>query len=108
MNNLNNIIIEGVLTGLNSFVGSPDGKKELTFGIGVEKNIKNENDEVTIQTSYFDVKVYGNLAEFILTKIKSGQGIRIVGRLEQESIIISDDKVANYVYILGEHIEFRR
>lgn len=108
MNNLNNLIVEGVLTGLNSFECSPDGKKELTFGIGVEKNIKNENGEVTTKTSYFDVKVYGNIAEFIFTKIKSGQGIRVVGRLEQENIIISDDKVANYVYILGEHIEFRR
>ena len=107
MNCLNNLIIEGKFTGDSRVETLINGNKKLIFSVGVERSVKNEAEETVIETSYFDVAVYGNLIDVCFPKIKAGKGLRVVGRLKQDNIIIADDKVANYVYIIAEHIEFK-
>lgn len=107
MNCLNNLIIEGKFTGDSRMETLENGNTKLVFSIGVERNVKNEAGETVVETSYFDVAVYGHLAEFCSSRIKAGKGLRIVGRLKQDNIIIADDKVVSYVYVVGEHIEFK-
>lgn len=107
MNHLNNLIIEGKFTGNNREETLNNGSKKLVFSVGVERNVKNEAGETVVETSYFDVAVYGHLADVCAPKIKAGKGLRVVGRLKQDNIIIADDKIVSYVYVVGEHIEFR-
>jgi single-strand DNA-binding protein len=108
MNCLNNLIIEGNFTGDSREENLSNGNKRLIFSIGVERNVKDEAGEIVVETSCFDIAVYGHLADICASKIKAGKGLRVVGRLKQDNIIIADDKVANYVYIIAEHIEFKK
>ena len=108
MNCLNNLIIEGKFTGDSRMETLENGNTKLVFSVGVERNVKNEAGETVVETSYFDVAVYGRLAEVCSSRIKAGKGLRVVGRLKQDKVTLADNGcVINYVYVVGEHIEFK-
>lgn len=96
MNQLNNLIIEGNLV---------SGElKENTFYFGIGVNRFTGNTE--LETSFFDVECYGNLAKLLEQKFKKGRGIRIVGRLKQDRW--SDENgFHSRIKIIAEHIELK-
>lgn len=107
MNQLNSIILEGNLV-RNAEVTEPvSGFKVSKFTIGINRWYKNRNGEGITETSFFDVEAYGNIAEYSANYALKGRGVRVVGRLKQDTWKNADGKTASRVYVVAEHIEYR-
>jgi len=99
INNLNSIILEGVITGEVGLWDADEGKEGLfeimTTRIKYDANrIKKEPTELKIP-----IYVYGRLAETCKQYLKKGKGVRVVGRLDRYP--------GNTLAIHAEHVEFR-
>ena len=107
MNQLNSIILEGNLVedcGVSEPVaGFLVGKMPL----GVERFYKNRDGEMVKELSVFDIECYGKMAEFAGEKAKKGRGIRVVGRLKQDTWVDSEQKNHSRVYVVAEYIEYK-
>ena len=107
MNNLNSLILEGNLV-RDSVLSEPvPGFKKCHFTIGVNRFYKNKNNEDIQEASFFDVEAYGNMAEYCESKAKKGRGVRVVGRLKQDTWKDSNGKTVSKVYVVAEHIEYK-
>jgi single-strand DNA-binding protein len=67
---------------------------------------KTADGKLEEEKSFFDVEAYGNIGVFAST-VKTGQGIRLVGRLKQKRWKDSDGKELSKVVVLAEHIELK-
>ncbi len=107
MNQLNSLILEGnVATDCVITKPKPDflvGR----FSMGVERFYKNKENEMTKEISYFDIECYGMMAEQLSSKIIKGRGIRVIGRLKQETWTDSENNNHSRVFVVAEHIEFK-
>lgn len=107
MNQLNSIIVEGNLV-RDAVLSEPAaGFKVCHFTIGVNRYYKNKNDEGVEEVSYFDVEAYGKCAEYCESKGKKGRGVRVVGRLKQDTWKDDNDKMKSKIYVVAEHIEYK-
>ena len=107
MNNLNSIILEGNLV-RDALVTEPaPGFKKCAFSIGVNRFFKNRKNEDVNEASFFDVEAYGKMAEYCGEKAKKGRGIRVVGRLKQDTWKDDSGKSSSRVYVVAEHIEYK-
>lgn len=59
---------------------------------------KNEDGSEELETSHFNIRSYGKMAEVFKDKCTVGRGIRVVGRLKEEN---------SKVFIIAEHIELK-
>ena len=107
MNQLNSLILEGHLV-RDSVPSEPSpGFKKCSFTMGVNRYYKNRNNQDVNEVSYFDVEAYGTMAEYCAEKAKKGRGVRVVGRLKQDTWKTSDGKTASKIYVVAEHIEYK-
>ena len=103
MNNLNSLIIEGVVKGEphNEEVGASN---RMYFTIEVARYYKTRDGNDANELSQFKIVAYGHMASIPL---KDGSGVRIVGRLKQNTW--SEDGVTHSeVQVVAEHIEIRK
>lgn len=107
MNQLNSLILEGnVVTDCVVTEPKPDflvGK----FTMEVDRFYKNKDNEMTKESSYFEIECYGNMAKLLSSKITKGRGIRLVGKLKSEHITTLENKKYSRVFVVAEHIEFK-
>lgn len=107
MNQLNSVILEGNLV-RDPVLSEPSaGFKVCKFTIGVNKFYKNRNDEAVQEASFFDVESFGKLAESCQKKASKGRGVRVVGRLKQDTWKDGAGKTQSKVFVVAEHIEYR-
>ena len=107
MNQLNSLILEGNLV-RDAVLSEPaPGFKKCLFTVGVNRFYKNKKNEDVSEASFFDVEAYGNMAEYCEAKAKKGRGVRVVGRLKQDTWKDPDGKFASKVYVVAEHIEYK-
>lgn len=107
MNQLNSVIIEGNVVRdveLRTVVGD---KKLCSINIATNRYLSKPDGTFTQNTSYFDVDCWERLAEISSSQAKKGRGIRVVGRLVQDTWTDKDGKNCSKVKILAEHIEFK-
>ena len=95
MNMLNSLILEGNVSAEPKFDSE---SKRLEFPVAVKRFYKNDKGENVEEVSHFDIRTYGNLADFCKEHLNLERGLRIVGRLKEE-----DSKVV----VIAEHIEFK-
>lgn len=107
MNNLNSIILEGNCVRDVVISNPSEGFTKAVFSIGVNRYYKNRNNEDVNEASFFDIECYGKMAEFTQNKAVKGRGIRIVGRLKQDTWKDADGKLKSRVYVVAEHIEYK-
>ena len=107
MNNLNSIILEGNLARDPSLAEPVPGFKKCMFSLGVNRFYKNRKNESVDEVSFFDIEAYGKMAEYCGEKAKKGRGVRVVGRLKQDTWKDNDGKTASRVYVVAEHIEYK-
>jgi single-strand DNA-binding protein len=103
MNNLNSLIIEGVVKGEphNEEVGA---SKRMYFTVEVARYYKTRDGNDATELSQFKVVAYGRMCD---TPLKDGMGVRIVGRLKQNTWV--DGGVTHSeVLVVAEHIEVRK
>ncbi len=98
-NNLNSIILEGVVdgeVGLWDTDKSKEGLFELLSTRTVLNAEKTGREETILKVPVY---VYGHLAETCQQYLKKGKGVRVVGRLDRYP--------GNTLAIHAEHVEFR-
>ena len=102
MNNLNSLILEGVVVGEphNEEVGA---SKRMYFTVEVARYYKTRDGNDATELSQFKVVAYGHMCD---TPLKDGMGVRLVGRLRQNTWV--DGGVSHSeVQVVAEHIEMR-
>ena len=102
MNDLNSLILEGVVIGEPHLVETSD---VLNFTVETTHYYKNRAGEDVEEKSQFKVVVYGSMCKLSL---KDGVGIRLVGRLKQNKWTDGDGVSHSEVQIVAEHIEIKR
>lgn len=101
MNNLNSLIIEGVVSGEPHLV---ETSNVLNFSVEVTRYYKNRAGEGVEEKSIFKVVAFGTMSELTL---KEGVGVRIVGRLKENRWTDTDGVKHSEVQVVAEHIEIR-
>lgn len=101
MNNMNQLILEGVVEKAPVLGGTAE------MDIAVSRNFKDMDGNVQEEKSFFTVRGYGNLADIMMRYCPKGRGVMIVGRLKQERWKDSDGKEHSKVVVLAEHIDLR-
>ena len=85
MTDLNSVTIGGRITNINEkdygFIST--GTAKLVVHIACNKSVK-KNNEWTEQTSFFDIEIWGKLAEAMSQKIYKGLEIIVTGSLKQD------------------------
>lgn len=107
MNQLNSLILEGNLVRDAVLTEPAPGFKKCTFSVAVNRFYKSRNNEDVNEVSFFDVEAYGKMAEYCEPKAKKGRGIRVVGRLKQDTWKDSEGKNVSKVYVVAEHLEYK-
>ena len=107
MNNLNSLIIEGVVKGEphNEEVGASN---VMYFTLEVARYYKTRDGNGVTELSQFKIVAYGQMAEYMASlPLKDGGGVRVVGRLKQNTW---DDNGVTHseVQVVAEHIEVRK
>ena len=102
MNNLNSLIIEGVVKGEphNEEVGASN---RMYFTVEVARYYKTRDGNDATERSQFKVVAYGRMCG---TPLKDGSEVRLVGRLRQ-SVWSTDGVTHSEVQIIAEHIEIK-
>ncbi len=107
MNQINSLILEGnVVTDCVVTEPKPDflvGK----FTMEVGRFYKNKDNEMTKESSYFEIECYECMTKLLSSKITKGRGIRVVGRIKSECITNLDNRKYSRVFVVAEHIEFK-
>ena len=83
------------------------GFKKCNFTMGVNRYYKNRKNEDVNEASFFDVEAYNQLAEWCGKKATKGRGVRVVGRLKQDTWKDESGKSASRIYVVAEHIEYK-
>lgn len=104
MNNLNSLIIEGVVKGEphNEEVGA---SKRMYFTVEVARYYKTRDGNDATELSQFKVVAYGHMSTLPL---KDGMGVRLVGRLKENKWTDGDGVAHSEVQVVAEHIEIRK
>lgn len=106
MNNLNSIIVEGIMKDVHSH-DTPHGKL-VTFSIDVLRTYKKADGTKVDETSTFPVECWGKLAEHVAAdSLSEGRGVRIVGRLKQKQWEGCGGVKRSAVIVVAEHIELK-
>jgi single-strand DNA-binding protein len=106
MNNLNSVLLEGIMIKDPELKSSPKGVSICTFTIGSNRYFKDDSGVVK-EESLFEVKAYGKLAESCHELGKKGRGTRVVGRLFQQRSSSPGGKLESKVIIIADHVEYR-
>lgn len=106
MNNLNSILVEGNLVRGPQLRTTPRGTSVCNLSMATNRYYQGQNG-IERECSYFDIEVWGKLAETCGISAHKGRGIRVVGRLRQDRWNDGESKPHSKVVIVAEHIEFR-
>ena len=102
MNNLNSLILEGVVIGEPHLV---EASNFINFTIEVSRYYKNRAGEDGEEKSQFKVIAFGAMSKLPL---KDGVGVRIVGRLKQNKWTDSEGVGHSEVQVVAKHIKIRK
>lgn len=106
MNSLNTIIVEGNVVREPTIKETAKGTLVGTFALMSIRAYK-KNDGYEKEISFFDVDVWGKLAEICVQNTSKGRGVRVVGRLKQSRWVGEDGKNHSKIAIVAEHVEFK-
>jgi single-strand DNA-binding protein len=101
MNNLNSILIEGKVSSEIELSYTPQGTAVCTFSLASDR-FQKTGETTEKETSIFPIETRLRLAEICAKYLKKGRGVRVVGRLKQETV-----EGVSRVWIVAEHVEFR-
>ena len=102
MNNLNSLILEGVVIGEPHFV---ETSNIVNFTVEVSRYYKNSAGRDVEEKSQFKVIAFGAMSKLPL---KDGVGVRLVGRLKLNKWTDSEGVAHSEVQVVAEHIEIRK
>ena len=101
---LNSVNIMGNLTRDPELKNIPSGKSVCSLSIANNRIYTKNNERVT-EVSYFDVEVWGVVAENCAKYLKKGSGVIVEGRLKQDRWE-KDGKTQSRVRITANSVHF--
>jgi single-strand DNA-binding protein len=104
---MNQIILEGTCV-RDAETKEISTGKVTTVQIASARYYRNADGENVEEVSYFDVLLYGKLADFAEERCRKGRVIRVVGRMKQERWKDDSGKTHAKIVVIAEHIEFKR
>jgi len=106
MNNLNSVLIEGNMVRDPLIRTTNKGTSVCNFTLASNRFYKQDTG-FERETGFFDIELWGKLADICSNQGRKGRGVRVVGRLKQDRWTGSDGKSHNKVAIVAEHVEYR-
>ncbi len=106
MNNLNTVLIEGNLTRDPKEVVFATDHEMCRFSIANNRYYMKKGSGWQTDTSFFIVEVYGSASRACMQHLRKGRGVRVVGRLKQNTWK-EGGVPREFVTIIAEHIEFQ-
>lgn len=106
MNNLNTVLIEGNLTRDPKPVVFAGDHEMCRFSIANNRYYMKKGVGWHTDTSFFIVEVFGAASKACVQHLRKGRGVRIVGRLKQNSWL-EGGMPRELVTVIAEHIEFQ-
>lgn len=101
----NHVTLTGNTTREPEIRYTPGGQPVATFGLAVNRRWRNkQTDEWEEQTSFFDVKAWGQLAENIAESIPRGTRVIVTGRLEQRSWETDNGEKRSKVEVVADEV----
>jgi single-strand DNA-binding protein len=102
---VNNTTILGNLTRDPELRFTPNGTPVASFGIAVNRNIKNKDSgEWETQVNFFNVTAWYKLAENCAESLNKGDRVLVSGRLSQDSWEDKDGQKRSVVRIIADVI----
>lgn len=101
---LNSVNIMGNLTRDPELKNTPSGKAVCSMSIANNRIFSKGNEKVT-EVSYFDIEVWGMVAENCAKYLKKGSGVIVEGRLKQDRWE-KDGKTQSKVRITANSVHF--
>ncbi len=103
--NVNVIVVEGGVVNEPELRYTQDGLAFTRFALA-NSCITYKNGEKASETNYFDVKVWGKLAEICSTYLKKGRKVIISGKLRQSKWKNEEGKTRTTVSIIAQDVKF--
>ena len=104
MNDLNSVILEGVVSG-KPLLNETSTTSVLNFTIEHTRYYKNKLGKDVTETFQIEVVAFGSMCKIPL---KDGSVVRVVGRLKQNIWTDSEGASHSEVQIVAEHIEIKK
>lgn len=104
MKSVNMVVLMGNMTREAELRYTPNGKAVSSFGLAVNRVYKDAAGERKSEADFFDVVAWGRLAEIISQYGAKGQGVHIVGRLQNRSWEAQDGSKRNKTEVIATDI----
>jgi single-strand DNA-binding protein len=105
MNDLNQILLSGNLTGTPRISRTPKGTPVCRFSIGVNSSYK-DGLEAKKEVSFIDITTWSRLADACNMYLKKGRAVRITGALKQDRWQDAEGKNHSKIHVLAQRVEF--
>ena len=103
---LNRVTLVGRLTRDPELRHLPSGSPVLEMGVAVNGRMQDDAGNWVDKPNFFDVKVYGNQAEFLAQHLAKGRRIGIDGRLDWRSWEAQDGTKRSKVDVVAQSVQF--
>ena len=103
---INRVTLVGRLTRDPELRHLPSGSPVLQLGVACNGRQKDEAGNWTDKPNFFDVKVYGNQAEFLSQYLQKGRRVGIDGRLDWRSWEAQDGTKRSKVDVVAQTVQF--
>ncbi len=109
MNDINHVILIGRLTNSlgsdeRNFGYLPNGQARASISIAVNRR-KKQGDEWIEEVSFFDVSIYGKMAENLKPYLFKGKQIAVDGHLKQDRWADKDGNSRSRISIIADNIQ---
>lgn len=104
MKSVNLVVLMGNMTRDPELRYTPNGKAVASFGLAVNRSFKDANGERQDSVDFFDIVVWGKLAEIVSQYGSKGQGLHVTGRLQTRSWEAQDGTKRNKVEVVASDV----
>ena len=104
MKSVNMVILMGNMTRDAELRYTPNGKAVASFGLAVNRVYKDAAGERQSAVDFFDIVSWGKLAEIISQYGKKGQGVHVMGRLQNRNWEAQDGTKRNKTEVIATDI----
>jgi single-strand DNA-binding protein len=103
---INHVVLVGRLTRDPELKHLPSGAPVLEFGLAVNGRQQDAGGNWVDKPNFFDVKVFGNQAEFLSQYLAKGRRVGIDGRLDWRSWEAQDGTKRSRVDVVAQTVQF--
>jgi single-strand DNA-binding protein len=103
---INRVTLVGRLTRDPELRHLPSGTPVLEMGVAVNGRQQDDSGNWVDKPNFFDVKIFGNQAEFLSQHLSKGRRIGIDGRLDWRSWEAQDGSKRSKVDVVAQTIQF--